>query len=83
MINILNISDEYDYKWYRYVKTKKIFICGTAEHAECNFFLFANSADPDQNAPKEQSDQGLHSLLFIYPVNLNCQIDKRINPKIL
>ena len=25
--------------------------------------LFANSAEPDQTAPKEQSDQGLHCLL--------------------
>ena len=24
----------------------------------------ANSADPDQTAPKEQSDQGLHCLIF-------------------
>ena len=23
---------------------------------------YANSADPDQSAPKEQSDQGLHCL---------------------
>ena len=26
--------------------------------------VYANSADPDQTAPKEQSDQGLHSLPF-------------------
>ena len=25
---------------------------------------YANSADPDQTAPKEQSDQGLHCLPF-------------------
>ena len=26
--------------------------------------VWANSADPDQTAPKEQSDQGLHCLQF-------------------
>ena len=27
---------------------------------------YANSADPDQTAPEEQSDQGLHCLPFHY-----------------
>ena len=32
--------------------------------------LMANSADPDQTAPKEQSDQGLHCLLRVYRSNI-------------
>ena len=35
----------------------------------------ANSVDPDQTAPKEQSDQGLHCLSFsvsIFDLKTNC-----------
>ena len=34
------------------------------DHKFSDRYVWANSADPDQNAPEMQSDQGLHCLKF-------------------
>ena len=36
----------------------------------------ANCVDPDQTAPKEQSDQGQHCLPFHHQFSTNCQTVK-------
>ena len=38
---------------------------------------YANSADPDQTAPEEQSDQGLHCLQFHASILNNMCIKKQ------
>ena len=59
--------------WYGAAHISKIIFQEENEYHKCpkisntnvsDKMAYANSADPDQTAPKEQSDQGLHCLPF-------------------
>ena len=47
----------------------------------CFISLLVNSADPDQTAPKEQSDLGLHRLTMLVSSNCSGINDVKIFPK--